>query len=215
MLKVENLSISYKNSSILKDINFSLKESEIIALTGKNGSGKSSIFRFITGLIEAQNGSVILNDKLLSKNGEHIVSAENRKIGMVFQDYSLFPHMNVYKNISFGIKHLNKNQRDKRIKKLLQLVNLTNFEKYFTENLSGGEQQRIAIARALAPEPKILLLDEPFSSIDKDEKPNIMKDLKNILKTTKTSAIFITHHQDEIDTLANRTIKIVNGVISY
>ncbi|WP_428087038.1 ABC transporter ATP-binding protein [Candidatus Thioglobus sp.] len=204
MLTVNNLSIAYQDNQVLNDFNLSLDQGDIFALLGDSGSGKSSALRFIAGLDDANAGSIQLNGVQLSSNGTHQISPESRAIGMVFQDYALFPHMTIEKNIAFGISQLAKSERKKRIKELLSLIDLAGMAHKYPHQLSGGEQQRVALARALAPNPKLLLLDEPFSSLDKKHKEQLVKQIRKILKQAKVTAILVTHNEFEANNLADK-----------
>jgi len=204
MLVVRNLSIQYQGNQVLKNFELELAQGEIFALLGDSGSGKSSALRFIAGLDEAHNGSIVLDEKLLSDNGQHQIPPEQRGIGMVFQDYALFPHMSVEKNIAFGINTLSKNEQKSRVTELLSLVDLPNIEKKYPHQLSGGEQQRIALARALASNPKLLLLDESFSSLDQKHRETLANQVRDILKKTNTTAILVTHDKSEAEFFSDR-----------
>jgi len=204
MLVIRNLSIQYQNNQVLQNFELELVQGEIFALLGDSGSGKSSALRFIAGLDMAQSGRVVLDGKLLSDNGQHQVPPERRSVGMVFQDYALFPHMSVGKNIAFGIDHLSKNAQRIRVTALLSLVDLPGIEKKYPHQLSGGEQQRVALARALAPKPKLLLLDESFSSLDKKHRDILAKQVRDILKKTNTTAILVTHDKEEAMAFSDR-----------
>lgn len=204
MLSVQNLSISYNDKEILSHFNLELNQGEIFALLGNSGSGKSSALRFIAGLDTANYGDVILDSETISLLGKHEVAPEARGIGMVFQDYALFPHMNVEKNIAFGINHLPKSSQLKRVKELLNMVDLDGIEKKFPHQLSGGEQQRVALARALAPSPKLLLLDEPFSSLDKEHRDQLVLQVRTILKKANITSILVTHDQNEANTFSDK-----------
>ncbi len=204
MLKVNDLSIQYNKQTILQGFTLELAHGEIFAMLGDSGSGKSSALRFIAGLDKALSGSVMLDGKQLSNNGQHQVPPENRGVGMVFQDYALFPHMSVEKNITFGINQQSKHEQQKRVKELLALIGLLGIEKKYPHQLSGGEQQRIALARALAPKPKLLLLDEPFSSLDKNHRDSLVIEVKNILKKISTTAILVTHDETEANIFADK-----------
>ncbi|SMM98670.1 Ferric iron ABC transporter, ATP-binding protein [uncultured Candidatus Thioglobus sp.] len=203
MLTIDALSIKYKNKVILKRLDLELQQGDIFALLGDSGSGKSSALRFIAGLDEAISGRIVLDDVLLSDEGQHNISAENRSVGMVFQDYALFPHMSVEKNIAFGIDSQPKNQQQARVKELLWLIDLKGIEKKYPHQLSGGEQQRVALARALAPAPKLLLLDEPFSNLDKTHRNNLANQVRVILKKTNTTSILVTHDKTEAHAFAD------------
>lgn len=212
MLSVNDLSITYQATQVLNEFNLSLVTGDIFALTGDSGSGKSSALRFIAGLDEVQSGQVVLDGKQLSSNGVHNIATELREIGMVFQDYALFPHMNVKKNIAFGIRHLSNNGQKARIKELLLMIGLEGegIEKKYPHQLSGGEQQRIALARALAPSPKLLLLDEPFSSLDKNLQEQIVLQVRGILKKTNITSILVTHDKHEATIFADKVGVIKN-----
>ena len=208
MLNVSNLSISFDENQVLDGFNLDLQSGDIFALLGDSGSGKSSALRFIAGLEDAKHGTVALDGNDLSNDGIHFVKPEFREIGMVFQDYALFPHMTVFQNISFGIDQLSKRQKVERVASLLELINLKGIEKKYPHQLSGGEQQRVALARALAKSPKLLLLDEPFSSLDKTHRNELIKDVRSILKKQSVTSILVTHDEIEADTFADKIGKI-------
>ena len=208
MLSVSNLSISFDESQVLEGFNLSVESGDIFALLGDSGSGKSSALRFIAGLENAMNGSVVLDGADLSLNGVHSVKPELREIGMVFQDYALFPHMTVFQNISFGIDHLSKKSKTEKVTSLLELISLKGIEKKYPHQLSGGEQQRVSLARALANSPKLLLLDEPFSSLDKSHRDELVKDVRSILKKQSVTSILVTHDESEAKVFADKIGKI-------
>mgnify|MGYP000299813264 FL=1 len=208
MLSVSNLSISFDESQVLEGFNLSVESGDIFALLGDSGSGKSSALRFIAGLENAMNGSVVLDGADLSLNGVHSVKPELREIGMVFQDYALFPHMTVFQNISFGIDHLSKKSKTEKVASLLELISLKGIEKKYPHQLSGGEQQRVSLARALANSPKLLLLDEPFSSLDKSHRDELVKDVRSILKNQLVTSILVTHDEAEAMAFADKIGKI-------
>ena len=208
MLSVSNLSITFDVNHVLDGFNLNLESGDIFALLGDSGSGKSSALRFIAGLEKAKDGSVVLDGKDLSMSGIHSVRPEQREIGMVFQDYALFPHMNVFQNISFGIDHLAKDEKSLKVTSLLELISLTGIEKKYPHQLSGGEQQRVSLARALANSPKLLLLDEPFSSLDKSHRDELIRDVRNILKKKSVTSILVTHDEMEAEVFADKIGKI-------
>jgi iron(III) transport system ATP-binding protein len=208
VLSVSNLSISFDESQVLEEFNLNVKSGDIFALLGDSGSGKSSALRFIAGLENAKNGSVVLDGANLSLNGAHSVKPELREIGMVFQDYALFPHMTVFQNISFSIDHLSKKSKTEKVTSLLELINLNGIEKKYPHQLSGGEQQRVSLARALANSPKLLLLDEPFSSLDKSHRDELVKDVRSILKNQLVTSILVTHDEAEAMAFADKIGKI-------
>ena len=204
MLAVNDLSLTYKNNEVLDGFNLELDQGDIFALLGDSGSGKSSALRFIAGLDNANQGRVELDGHQLSADGKHQVTPESREVGMVFQDYVLFPHMTVEKNIVFGISDQSKSEQQTRVKELLSLIGLEGIEKKYPHQLSGGEQQRVALARALAPSPKLLLLDEPFSSLDKNHRDQLVIQVRFILKKSKVTSILVTHDENEANVLADK-----------
>jgi len=210
MLAVKNLSVAFQGKVILNNFSLNLKQGEIFAMLGESGSGKSTALRFIAGLDETQDGSVNLNGRKLSKQGNHTIQPDNREIGMVFQDYALFPHMTVEKNISFGINNLTKSKQKQRVEELLTMVGLEGIEQKYPHQLSGGEQQRVSLVRALAPNPKLLLLDEPFSSLDIKHRKKLVKQVREILKKTQVTSILVTHDETEANALAD-TIGIIKN----
>ena len=204
MLSVSNLSISFDENHVLDGFNLDLESGDIFALLGESGSGKSSALRFIAGLEGAQLGSVALDGNSLSDDGNHSVKPESREIGMVFQDYALFPHMTVFQNISFGINQLTKNEKNQRVKELLELISLQGIEEKYPHQLSGGEQQRVSLARSLATSPRLLLLDEPFSSLDKSHRDQLVKEVREILKNAGVTSILVTHDEVEAENFADK-----------
>ena len=208
MLSVNNLKISFDDNHVLDGFNLRLESGDIFALLGDSGSGKSSALRFIAGLENAQLGSVALDGNDLSDSGSHSVKPELREVGMVFQDYALFPHMTVFQNISFGINHLSKKEKIEKVESLLDLISLEGIEKKYPHQLSGGEQQRVSLARSLATSPKLLLLDEPFSSLDKSHRDQLVKEVRDILKKAGVTSILVTHDESEAKEFADKVGKI-------
>ena len=208
MLSVNDLKISFDDNHVLDGFNLQLESGDIFALLGESGSGKSSALRFIAGLENAQLGSVALDGNDLSDSGSHSVKPELREVGMVFQDYALFPHMNVFQNISFGINHLAKKEKIEKVESLLDLISLEGIEKKYPHQLSGGEQQRVSLARSLATSPKLLLLDEPFSSLDKSHRDQLVKEVREILKKAGVTSILVTHDEAEANAFADKIGKI-------
>ena len=208
MLSVNNLKISFDDNHVLDGFNLQLESGDIFALLGDSGSGKSSALRFIAGLENAQLGSVALDGNDLSDSGSHSVKPELREVGMVFQDYALFPHMTVFQNISFGINHLAKKEKIEKVESLLDLISLEGIEKKYPHQLSGGEQQRVSLARSLATSPKLLLLDEPFSSLDKSHRDQLVKEVREILKKAGVTSILVTHDEAEANAFADKIGKI-------
>lgn len=208
-LSVNQLQCHYQDHLIVHNASFRLAAGEIACLLGPSGCGKTTILRSIAGFHPLSAGEIHLGDRLLS--GLKVqVPAEKRRVGMVFQDYALFPHLNVADNITFGLHRLPKTERLQRCRDLLQLVQLEGMEKRTPDQLSGGQQQRVALARALAPRPDLLLLDEPFSSLDSRLRRELARDVRQILKQQGTTAIMVTHDQDEAFAIADQ-VGIMQG----
>jgi iron(III) transport system ATP-binding protein len=197
-LELSQLDIQYpgRNTPAVQGVNLGLHAGEIGVLIGPSGCGKTTLLRAVAGLEPVSGGKVLLSQRVVSEPG-HTVPAEQRRIGMVFQDYALFPHMDVGRNVGFGIEHLPKSERARRVAEVLTLVGLEGAEKRFPHELSGGQQQRVALARALAPQPDLLLLDEPFSNLDIDLRERLAQEVRNILKAAKATALLVTHDQLE------------------
>jgi iron(III) transport system ATP-binding protein len=197
-LEVQNLHVSYASraTEAVAGVSFGLHAGEIGVLIGPSGCGKTTLLRAVAGLERASAGSVLLSKTIVSSETIHL-APESRRIGMVFQDYALFPHMDVAHNVAFGIHHLPKTERMARVTEVLALVDLPEMAKRYPHELSGGQQQRVALARALAPKPQLLLLDEPFSNLDVDLRERLAHELRAILKKANATALFVTHDQLE------------------
>ncbi|MEK4231242.1 ABC transporter ATP-binding protein [Solibacillus sp. FSL H8-0538] len=213
-LSIENLCFSYPSAKedTIQSFTLTIKKGEVISILGRSGSGKSTILRILAGLEYASNGSFCINNEVIF-DSKTFIQPEKRGIGMVFQDYALFPHMTVGKNILFGISHLAKEDCRKRLKEVLELVEMEDYEHRYPHQLSGGQQQRIAIARALAPNPRLLLLDEPFSNLDTELQVKIRKELRDILKRANITSIFVTHDEDDAHAIADFIVKLNRGRI--
>ena len=208
-LIISDLSLEYKDKNkVLSDINFDIEESEIGCILGPSGCGKTSLLRAIAGFEDINSGTILKDGVCISNNLEN-TPVQNRQMGMVFQDYALFPNMDIKSNIAFGIKNQTNNDKDKRVNYLLDLVNLKQQKNKFPHELSGGEQQRVALIRALAPSPEILLLDEPFSNIDADIKEELVSDVRDLLKELSITSIIVTHDQYEAFNIADK-VAIMN-----
>lgn len=212
-LTVNSLTCQYDTQVIIDDLSFTLNENEIVALLGPSGCGKTTLLKALAGLLPVSKGQIHIANTLVS-DANFTLASEKRKIAMIFQDYALFPHLNVAKNIAFAITKLSKLEQNNRVKEMLNLVNLSEFATRYPHELSGGQQQRVAIARALAYQPKIVLLDEPFSNIDSQSRVAIMADIRNILKQQKVAAIFVTHSKDEAFVFADRLAIFATGKIA-
>lgn len=201
-LEVDRLSLSYRMASrgrpAVDGVSLGLQAGQIGVLIGPSGCGKTSLLRCIAGLERPGEGRIRLDGTVLADAGSgRQLDAEARRIGMVFQDYALFPHLSIARNVDFGIRHLSAAPRAQRTREMLDLVGLAHAADRLPHQLSGGQQQRIALARALAPQPRLLLLDEPFSSLDVDLRERLAQELRAILKQTGTTALFVTHDQLE------------------
>jgi len=210
MLELRNLVKAYEGKPLLRDITFTVAEGETVCLLGASGSGKSTILKMIAGLDFPESGHILFNGIDLAQTPPHL-----RDFGLVFQDYGLFPHLNVFDNVAFGLKirNLPTDKIQQRVAALLEQVNLTGFEKRKVTDLSGGEQQRIALARALAPQPRLLMFDEPLGALDRALKEDLLNELRGILHKTNIPAIYVTHDQEEAFAIADRILVLHEGVI--
>ncbi|MBK9926115.1 MAG: ABC transporter ATP-binding protein [Anaerolineales bacterium] len=210
MLELRHIFKNYEGKPLLKDISFKLDSGETICLLGASGSGKSTLLRMIVGLENPNSGSILFNDIDLASTPPHL-----RDFGLVFQDYALFPHLNVNDNVAFGLKmrRLGQAEINERVANSLELVNLQDFGKRKVTDLSGGEQQRVALARALAIRPRLLMFDEPLGALDRSLREDLLNELRSILHQTKIPAIYVTHDQEEAFTIADRVLILHDGTI--
>lgn len=202
LLEVERLSIAYGSNTVVHEASLSLAPAEIGCLLGPSGCGKTTLLRAIAGFEPVKQGNILLGGKRVSSPG-FTTPPEKRQVGMVFQDFALFPHLNIADNIGFGIRHLKGDHRKQRIDELLALVDLPGFHNRYPHELSGGQQQRIALARALAPKPQLLLMDESFSSMDAELREDLAREVRGILKSENITAILVTHDQHEAFAMAD------------
>lgn len=212
ILNINDLCVNLQGKNILSGIQLSLAKGNILGLVGPSGCGKTTLLNTIAGFIEQSKGEIVIDENIVI-TPESIVAPQHRTIGMIFQDYALFPHLSVEKNILFGISKLAKSDQKSRLNQLLSLLELNDLEKRFPHQLSGGQQQRVAIARALAPQPKVLLLDEPFSNIDARLRSELMQTMRQLLKSLQMTAIFVTHNKDEVFTFADKIAVMHQGQI--
>lgn len=213
-LRLENLSVTYPGSSAsaVENISFELPNGEIACLLGPSGCGKTTLLRAIAGFISPSKGTITLGHTIASSPGKTL-APEKRNVGVVFQDYALFPHLTVQKNIEFGLHKATEQERQNRTNELMNLVSLTELRNRYPHELSGGQQQRVALARALAPRPTLILLDEPFSNLDVELKERLTFEVREILKSEKMSAILVTHDQTEAFAIADRIGVMNNGAL--
>lgn len=195
-LQIHGLNKSFGAIHAIRDLNLSVQEGQILALVGPSGCGKTTLLRLIAGFERPDSGIIKLRDQIAA-DAQRILPPERRGVGMVFQDYALFPHLTVEENIGFGLESKPEEQRDAVVREMLSLVGLLGYRDRHPSELSGGERQRVALARALAPHPIILLLDEPFSNLDADRRIQMREEVRSILKGVGATTILVTHDQEE------------------
>lgn len=205
-LDIHNLKFRYVKTGplILDNLNMNINSGEIVAVVGNSGCGKSTLLRIIAGLESRAEGIINVGDTIF-QNSDIFVSTEKRQLGFVFQDYALFPFMTVMQNINFALK---KSKNALSVAELLKLTRLEGFENRYPHELSGGQQQRVAVARTLASNPKILLMDEPFSNLDASLVRDIRVELRQIIKHRNLTTIIVTHSMEDAEAFADRTIQI-------
>ena len=210
-VEIDNIHKSFNNVKVLNNIDFSIEKGEFLTLLGPSGCGKSTLLRCIAGLNDFENGSIVMDNKEISN-----VKPKDRQVGMVFQSYALFPNMTVYENIAFGlkIKKLSKKEIDKKVKEMIEIVELNGKEDNYITELSGGQQQRVALARSIVTEPKVLLLDEPLSALDAKIRKNLQVQIRKIQKKLNMTTIFVTHDQEEAMTMSDKIIVMNKGYIA-
>lgn len=209
MLRLENISKSYDGVTILKNINLEIEKGEIISILGPSGSGKTTFLNLILGLTEADEGRIVYDGKDLTD-----VPMEERGFNIVFQDYALFPHLNAYKNITYGLRNKPNISTQEEVEELIHLLGLEEHLDKKIEQLSGGQKQRVALARTMVMKPKILLLDEPLSALDGVIKESIKDRIKLIAKEYHLTTIIVTHDPEEALTLSDRVLIVNDGMIS-
>ncbi len=207
-LVVQDLALQYGNKAIVERLSFSLPQGAIACLLGPSGCGKTSVLRALAGFEPITAGRISLDGRTLSQTGR-IVPPEQRRIGMVFQDYALFPHLTVAQNVGFGLR--GRSDGERRITEMLETVGLAHAARRYPHELSGGQQQRVALARALAPQPAVLLLDEPFSNLDVALRERLAGEVRDILKATQTTAVLVTHDQHEAFAMADVVGVLADG----
>ena len=218
LLELDHLHLAYDTPrglrTVVPDLSLQLERGHIGCLLGASGCGKSTVLRAIAGFEPVRHGPILLEGRLLSSPQQQ-VAPELRRVGMMFQDYALFPHMTVASNVGFGLRRASASERHQRVAELLELVGLGHVSDSYPHELSGGQQQRVALARALAPTPQLLLLDEPFSNLDSNTREHLAAEVRSILREAGQSAILVTHNQAEALALADRIGSLSGGSLQY
>ena len=203
IVELKNISVAFDGEQVLDGLDLEIKDKEFITLLGPSGCGKTTTLRLIAGFLEPDGGEILFEGKKI--NG---VPAYKRQVNTIFQRYALFPHLNVYENIAFGLRVKKRPEKEikEKVAEMLRLVNLTGLEKRHIDTLSGGQQQRVAIARAIANHPKVLLLDEPLAALDLKLRKDMQKELKKIQQQLGITFVFVTHDQEEALTMSDRVV---------
>ena len=210
-LKVKNIDLSFDSKEILKGLNLIIDEGNFVAITGASGSGKTSLLRVICGLESPSQGEIILDNSILFSR-EISVPTEKRNIGLVIQEKVLFPHLSAIQNIEFGIS--SKKDKQNLSGEIMERLNITQLAEMYPHELSGGESQRVALARSIVMRPKLLMLDEPFTGLDKDLKLKIYPEIKSILRASKITALMVTHDLNEVKALADKCFNLESGQLT-
>ena len=210
LLKLKEVYFEVNSNLVLKDINLDIDEGNFVSIIGKSGSGKTTLLKIISGLKKQTKGTVILNDKILSNDGI-FVEPEDRKLGLVVQEKVLFPHLNVQDNVQFGIASDNK--KNEKCIEMLKKFHISDLIDKYPHEISGGEAQRVALARTLVTKPSVLLLDEPFNGLDQGLKDEIYPDIKRILKENKMTTIMVSHDLNEVKSLSNKIYELNNATL--
>lgn len=210
IISLKNITVTFDGETVLKDFNLNIKDGEFVTLLGPSGCGKTTTLRIIGGFIKPDSGDVLFNGKRIND-----LPAHKRTVNTIFQKYALFPHLNVYENIAFGMRIQKKSEKEikETVKEMLKMVNLVDFANRNVNSLSGGQQQRIAIARALANKPKVLLLDEPLGALDLKLRKDMQVELKNIQQKTGITFLFVTHDQEEALSMSDTVVVMDKGEI--
>lgn len=209
IIEFQNVTKSFGSTTAIHDLSFKIDENDIVALLGPSGCGKSTILRAIAGFEGIDQGAIKINHKTVTQQ-KIVVPPNKRNIGMVFQDFALFPHLSIAKNIGYGLKG-SKSEVTHRVNELLSLIKMESYGNRMPHELSGGQQQRVAVARALSQKPEIVLLDEPFSSLDTSLRSQLRQEIRDILKAEKVSALIVTHDQAEAFEFSDRIIVMKAG----
>ncbi len=214
ILQINNVRLGYKQGrdfkTVVDDFSMQVPAGEIACLLGPSGCGKTTVLRAIAGFEPVYAGRILLEDQVLSEP-DRMVEPEHRRIGMMFQDYALFPHLTVEQNVGFGLRKARPQQRKQRVEELLALVRMSDLRERYPHELSGGQQQRVALIRSLAPAPRLLLLDEAFSNLDTEIRQKLVVEVRSILKQSGISAILVTHNLEEAQAIADHVGTMKDG----
>ncbi|MEJ8846162.1 ABC transporter ATP-binding protein [Variovorax rhizosphaerae] len=217
-LHIEGLRLAYEGAhglhTVVDGFSLSLAQGQIGCLLGPSGCGKTTVLRAIAGFEPTRAGSIRLGDTLLSSATTHL-PPERRRVGMMFQEYALFPHLSAHDNVAFGLRHMARAERESRIAGMLSLVGLADAARRYPHELSGGQQQRVALARALAPSPDLLLLDEPFSNLDGATRERLVAEVRTILREAGQTAMLVTHNEAEAHALADHMGTMHSGKLAH
>ena len=210
MLQLSGVNLWFNDSHVIKDLSFQVQQGEIVSLLGPSGCGKTTVLRLIAGLEKPWSGCISLADEVISSK-ELILEPHKREIGFLFQDYALFPHLTVAQNVGWGLSGYNKKRTQKRTREMLKNIRMVEHENKYPHELSGGEQQRVALARARAPDPNLILLDEPFSGLDTTLRNTIREETNSMLRQQGTTVVMVTHDPDEAMLMADRIVLMNEG----
>lgn len=212
-LSLLNVKKSFGQTSVLVDVSFAVNDGSLLTILGSSGGGKTTLLRLIAGFDALDSGTIVMNGREVSSSNM-TVPPEKRNVGFVPQESALFPHLSVHQNIGYGLSHLKSRAKNDRVVELLDLIGMSEHSNSKPEKLSGGQRQRVAIARALAPNPDILLLDEPFAALDAQLRSRLRDDVKAILSRAKATAILVTHDQEEALSIADQVAILRDGVVA-